>query len=302
MAVSSIPRTRALGVPTSLVVAVLLLAGCGDPDRLASAESAERGERGFAGGGDLCESIRAFASLSDGTVDDDPDAARRAAEEFRALAASAPPDVRGSFEVFADLMDRIADVTEEAEAAADDGDMGAAFGVMAEIMALMFDEEVMEAGVEVSAYILETCGFDPADGDLFGGTGSPDTDLDLGDDFDFDPDLDFDFDEGPGGTGGFGPSDDDPASIRLDDVEVVEEAHRGSAWVEIGYATSISNGYWVQLVGSGADSGFSEADALAACDALRSAFAERQPELVVEILNDDVVVARGTAAEPCAGS
>ena len=83
----------------------------------------------------------------------------------------------------------------------------------------------------------------------------------------------------------------------------IEEAYEGEVWVEKVNSSAILNDRDVQLIASDGTDGLGEPlspdEAVAACEAVRTTLERRQPQLTVEALNGDTVVAHGEAKVPC---
>lgn len=281
-------------------VFAVLLGACGS-DSSSSARSGERSEQGDSpdsggssvSGEDFCARLEAM-SADEVEVDEDPEAAREAAEQLRELADTAPPEVADAMAVFAELVDRMAGMDDMDDM--DDLDDEAGMEAFGEIMMLMFDPEVIEAAATLEDYLVEECGLDPAEAEgLFGtdgldggGTSEPDVSI---------PEGDEQFpDTGGAGTGSGG----DATDISLDDMDALEEANASASWTQKSVSTGIANDQYITLssLGSGEDT-FTADEALEACEAVRLAFQDRQPELQVEVLNGETVVATGSAGVAC---
>jgi hypothetical protein len=280
-----IPRTVIVST-LFLVSGAAVLSGCGPQGGdLATARSAERGEAASAdvpSGSDaeLCEAILGLSEQQDVSLDDGPEAAREAAEQVRELAAAAPAEVGDALEVFADLFEQMASLEDEGDGGLD------AFG---EILGQMMDPEVIAASETLTDYMVQECGADP---------------LDDGQGFGLDP-----FAEGEGSSDGFDdsgadPEQGDPSDISLDDLDAIKEAHDGASWVDKLFSTSIGNNRSVQLGAPDDDDDFgaeslSTTEAVEACEAVRIALEDRQPDLTVEVTNGETTVASGAAGVPC---
>jgi len=262
-----------------LVLPALLAAGCGSSGSEATAESDDRGE------GDFCAQMLEMAATTDAAADDDPEAAREGAAQIRKLAASAPSEVSEALEVFAVMLDQFA----EAGSSGDDLD------ALSEMMELVFSPEVLTAAQTLSDYMIEECGMDPAEAaeqfGVGGMSGEPDVSIPEGDD-QF-PDVDDGVQE---------PTD--PSDISLDDMDAIKDAHEGEVWGEKIFSTSISNDKAISLGAAATEEEFGDGpltveEAVQACEAVRTALEGRQPQLTIEILNGEAVVAQGGAGVPC---
>ncbi|MGI9576739.1 MAG: hypothetical protein ACR2OH_00900, partial [Microthrixaceae bacterium] len=262
----------AAATAVTLATAAVLFTGCGSSSQ-ATAESGEReGSSGAAdpaerdsgatdepapSSGDFCAQLAELSS-AEVSIDDDPEAARAAAQQLRELGEVAPPEVADAVAVFADLVDTMAELDPEEESAGMD-----AFG---EMMELMFSPELIEASLTLENYLVEECGMDPTQAEQIFGSGDiggsgPDVSIPEGDD-QF-PDT------GEGAPG----SDDDPDGISLDDMEALEEANSSASWTQKPTSTGIANDQFITL--SAAESGeraFTRTEALEACEAIRTEF------------------------------
>lgn len=262
--------------PAVIAAGFLLLPGCSDEDG-----SGGTAEGDVASAEDFCTRMRTLMERGPMDTSDDPEAAAEAASQIRELADGAPPEVAGALGTFADLMDEIAALETDGDAEGMDQ-----FG---EVMALMFDPEVIQAGAELSDYLVTECGFDPEEVDQQFGSGGATTDLD-------------------GVDGGVSS---DPEGIRssgeisLEDLEAVEEANSGESWSPK-IVSSLVSGTSVQWMGRGEGDEMLDAEpltteeAVAACEALRAAFAGEHPDLEVAVGNGDTALVEGSAATPCA--
>ncbi len=245
---------------------------------------------------DFCGRMEELMQREELDVTDNPAAAEKAAGEMRQLAQAAPPEVAGSLETFADVMDDLAAL----EAEGDDGGTGdggtdeggmEAFG---EIMALMFDPEFIEAGTNLSEYLVEQCGFDPETVDQQFGTAGG-----------FGDGTDPEGEPGAGFETEFGDDFGSEGEISLDDVDAVEQAHSEESWSSKVVSTLVSASS-VEIMGRGPDDEYidsepmSEAEALQACEALRDAFAGEHPDLEVRVGNGETTLVEGTATDSCA--
>lgn len=167
-----------------------------------------------------------------------------------------------------------------------------------QVMALMFDPEVIEAGKVVEKYAVHECGFDPkAASERFGAStedsGAP-----------ADPDgLEFDpTDPDDSGSADFRSS----GEISLDDLDEVKGSHSGETWSSKIVSTGIAGDTSIELYGKGPSDEYIGSEPLtveesvAACEAMRDAFSSEVPELEVRVGNGDTVLVQGSASEACA--
>ena len=198
--------------------------------------------------------------------------------------------------MFANLVEVLAEAEADSDVDPDDPEAGMdAFG---EAMALMFDPEVLAAAATLEEYLVDECGLDPdqaeemfGTGGLDGANGEAEVSIPEGDD---------QFPDGGSGGDDFGAGDaEDPSDISLDDMDDVQEANSGSSWAQKNYSTTISNDQYIVIATTVGTDGFSEDEALEACDAIRAAFEDRQPDLEVEVRSGETVMATGVAGEPC---
>jgi hypothetical protein len=221
---------------------------------------------------------------------DDPAEAAAAAEELRGLASSAPEPVADALTTFADLMDDLAELE-----GSEEGDIES-FG---QVMALMFDPEIIEAGKVMEKYVVSECGFDPEEAsERFGSSTEDSPGPEDSGEFDFDP---AEPDDG-------GSTDDIRTSgeISLEDLDDVKSSHSAETWSAKIVSSGISGDKSIELYGSGPDDEYIEREPLtvdesvAACEAMREAFGADQPELEVRVGNGDTVLVEGSASEACA--
>lgn len=272
---------------------MLALGSCssGSGERLATAESGERGASDGASASvppasadeiaQFCAKVGELDAMRGPPIDssEDPEAAAEAEALFDDLVASAPEELRGHLEVLADLWDEFDSLEDSAGGSADPEEaMGDAF-------AMVFDPEVIAAGLAIEEFLVEQCGMDPSSTSGLGmddPMGMPEEGFDDG-----------------GTTGG----EDDPADISLEDLEAVEESNASASWVDKVVARSVLNEISVQLIASGGGEGgepFTAEEGMAACEAVRAALGPSHPGLEIEVLNGDAMVASGTAESACA--
>lgn len=297
----------AVAALVALAVVLLPAGACstGSSD-LAVAESGERGE-GTAGRGrgevpsDVCEELVSIGIAPDADPDAelDPTEAYEMANRLRELASQVPEDVAEALELIAEISERIADLEEM-----DEEDAFEAFG---EMMELMFDPRIIEVGEVLVEFVIEECGLDASEAEeLFGAGPSFGGDDPFGGDEPLGPEIPGEFgdrtDPSGGESAGEAGSGDD-GRLGLDDIEAVEDAHAGEPWVDKVISTVLSNDRLVSLAAPAPDDGFGEPltaeEAVAACEAVRVALEDRQPELEVEVRNGQVLVASGAAGVPC---
>lgn len=268
-----------------LVSFALSASGCGSADGGSADEGAADGVAdGF------CTRLEAASGEDTPLVEDDPAETAAAAEELRDLASRAPEEVAGAITTFADLLDQMAELDQAGE-----GDTES-FG---EAMALMFDPEIIEAGKVLEEYAVSECGFDPGDASARFGSSTEDSGGP----------------EGPGGleldptTPDAGGATDDVRSageISLEDLDEVKADHSDESWSAKIVSSTISGDSSIELYGKGPKDELIELEPLTAheavdaCEALRDAFSEKQPELEVQVGNAGTVLAEGTASEACA--
>ena len=269
------------------LAACVFLSGCGSAGGdLATARSAERGGGTASGGSnpegsDICDDLLGLSEEQSLSLDDGPEAVEEAVRRVREMAAAAPEDVADALEVFADLFEQMGELASDGEGGLD------AFG---EILAQMGDPEVIAASETLTEYLVEQCGVDPTGAeqqfgvDPFAGSGDPFA--------------------GGTETPEQTTSPEDPSDISLEDLDAIKDANAGSAWVDKIFSTGIGNNRSVQLGAPGPDDGLggdplTTAEAIEACEAVRTALEDRQPDLTVEVSNGDSTVASGAAGVPC---
>lgn len=282
----------------AVVAAIVLCGACGDDggEPLAQASSPARaGAEGEPSTQEVpaedldpaeveafCAKAVELGQTADATGTEDPG---QMAAQFDELLAVAPEEVREDLEVLRDAVDSMSELgTSDAPMSPDEA--------LEDMFSTVMSPEVMTAALELEAFMAEHCGIDMSGGGGFGIDDAPGSDPGAGD---------------PGGTtvpaeGG------DPSTagtdIGLDDLDAIEEAHLGEAWVDKVYSTSIVNDREIQLIASDGEDGFgeplTEKEAIDACEAVRTTLEGRQPALSVEVLNGATVVVRGAAGVPCA--
>ncbi len=213
--------------------------------------------------------------MPEGSIDDS-EAQAEAKRRFEELIAVAPDEIRSDLEVYAGLIDELmalddAENSEDPEAGMD------------AVMGLLFDPRVLAAGMAIESFLADECGIEAS---TAGGLGSTE---------DLFGDGDSESGSGEAGSGG--------ADISLEDLEAIEEAAAGAPWTAKVSSTAILNDSEVQLIapanGEGSSAPLTPEEAVAACEAVRTALEARQPALTVEVLNAETVVARGAAGVPC---
>jgi hypothetical protein len=230
----------------------------GDEDTEDSDEAADDGA-----GGDVdefCDFLVEMDAQGDLDFEDDPDEVAAVMAEMRRLA---PREIRDEIDVMLDILVQMAEMDE------DDPD---AFG---EIMALMFDPEVIAAGETLEEFGVEECGLEPEDDD----------------------ETDFGFDDSDVNVDEDDEDARDPASIDamqdyVDDAYSQESwADKLSSWVRIG--SDISVGPIAEEL--------SEDEAFAACDALLEYLTsiDSDAQLTISDSEGNPLVMRGRGDPAC---
>ncbi len=284
-----------------MIAAIVLCGACGEDggEPLAQASSPARAETG--GGASTPEApnedldpaeVEAFcakaAELGQTANATDAEDPGEMSAQYDELLAVAPEQVREDLEVLRDAVDSMSELDASGAPLSPDE-------ALEEMFSAVMSPELMTAALNLEAFMAEHCGIDMSSN---GGLGLDDA---LGSDPGGDPSGD---DPGGGTTVPGGDPSAGGTDIGLEDLDAIEEAHTGEAWVDKVYSTSIVNDQDIQLIGSDGSDGFgeplTEQEAIDACEAVRTALEVRQPALSVEVLNGATVVARGAAGVPCA--
>lgn len=254
----------------SLVVASLLLAGCGGGSGSESARtSGERPTRdrrtttsavgqGGGGAGDFCEQL---ARADEGGAGDDP---AKFVEALAALRDAAPAELSDDLEVLARVARKLRDLDETDPQSA------------GKVLALVMAPEVMEASSALERYAQDECGLDLGGSDP---QGPDDTSLD-------------------GASTTTAPADGSSTDLDLEDVDAVKEANSGASWPDKLTGTAISMDTYVQ-VSADEGAGLTPEEALAACNAVREALVVKNPAVTVEVLSGRRTLAEAGAGQPC---
>jgi hypothetical protein len=186
-----------------------------------------------------------------------------AADELRKLGDAAPADLQDDFETLAAAFEKLSGLDESSPEA------------MAGMFEVFFDPAVLMAGENIEAYAAEECGFEldpnPTDSEL------PETE------------PGFDSEEGAAGD------------IGLEDLDEIEESASaaGATWPDKISSTTIFNDTDVTLTADDAAL-LTQAEGMAACEAVRAALLPRNPQVVVTIQSGTTTVASAPANQPCA--
>lgn len=238
------------------LVALATLSGCSGVNAVTVSATSETRPSVSGGDSEYCAVIGELG-LAEENLDlsEDPEGALAAVER---MADAAPPELADDFEAFLDRLRQLAEIDEDDGAAA-----------LEQIFALFTDQEFAAAAEAVESYTLEQCGVQL--GASPGGTGSgAGGDPDAGTDDGFDEDF------------GFGALD-------LEDVEAIEEANEGAAWVDKLTTTVINSGRDVRVATSGDD--LTDDEALAVCEAMLDGLSAIEPEVTIVVANGETDVA-----------
>ena len=270
-------RLSRLVAATALLLASTLLASCGGgSDVTASIVSDERPASDETSADDVPASTDEIADFCDRAAElqvSDADSSDPAAqlEALESLREVAPAELEKAFDVLADVIAQMSELDETDPEA------------MGEMFAILLDPRVVEASAAISSFTMRECGFEMTAG---AGTDS------------FDGNSNDTSGEAGGGVGGF---DDDPMTLRLDDVEAIEDAAVGQTWPGKLNSTLISNGVDVELAADSSDP-ITPDEALAACTALWQGLSPKNPAVTVTILNGEKAVAASGADGTCTQS
>lgn len=238
------------------LVALAMLAGCSGVNAVTGSATSDTRPSASDGDSDYCAVVDELG-LADENLDlsQDPEGAVAAVER---MADAAPPELADDFEVFLDRLRQLAEIDEDDGAAA-----------LEQIFALFTDQEFATAAEAVESYTLEQCGVQL--GASPGGTGT-----DTGGDPDSGPDDGFDEDFGFG-------------ALELEDVDAIEDANEGEAWVDKLTTTVINSGRDVRVATSGDD--LTDDEALTVCEVMLEGLAAIEPEVTVVVANGETDVA-----------
>ena len=261
--------------PVLAVLGVLLsgvsLVACGGDDStaLATKESNRRAdsaepEGGTDPDGEYCTAVTALQG-PDAADLDDPAAS---IEALAALGEVAPAELRPSFEVLSDVVEELSTLDP------DDPEY------ITRALELVMDPSVQEAADHIDDVTAEMCGFDLSELDEPGTT----------DDTLSDDTLPDDTLPEPGAAAG---------DIDLEHIDRIKDEHQGSSWVEKLSTTSIMNDTAVSLSADASDP-ITPAEAMEACQVVRSALVSINPDVTVSITNGETAVVQAPAGGACA--
>lgn len=256
--------------PVLAVLGVLLsgvgLVACGGDDStaLATKESNRRAQTAEPEGGTDPDSeycTAVTALQGPGAADlDDPAAS---IEALAALGEVAPAELRSSFEVLSDVVEELSTLDP------DDPEY------ITRALELIMDPSVQEAADHIDDVTAEMCGLDLSELDEPGTT---------------DDTLSDDTLPEPGAAAG---------DIDLEHIDRIKDEHQGSSWVEKLSTTSIMNDTAVSLSADASDP-ITPAEAMEACQVVRSALVSINPDVTVSITNGETAVVQAPAGGACA--
>lgn len=275
-------RTRAVLAGIGLVLCGVAAVACGGAGEgaLASKESNVRSGSAESDGGsdpdsEYCTAVGALQG-PDAADLDDPAAAIAA---LAALGDVAPEELKSSFEVLSGVVEDLAGMDP------DDPDY------IGRALEAVMDPSVQEAADHIDDVTAEMCGLDLSE-DLDDPGSSDDAFPD--DAFPDDPFADDTLPDvsipDPGSAAG---------DIDLEHVDRIKDEHEGSTWVAKLRSTSILNDTAVSLSADSSDP-VTPAEAIEACEAVRSALVGINPDVTVAISNGDTTVAESPAGGVCA--
>ncbi len=276
--------------PVLAVLGVLLsgvgLVACGGDDStaLATKESNRRAQTAEPEGGtdpdsEYCTAVTALQGP--GAADlDDPAAS---IEALAALGEVAPAELRSSFEVLSDVVEELSTLDP------DDPEY------ITRALELIMDPSVQEAADHIDDVTAEMCGLDLSELDEPGTTNDTIPDDTLPNDTlpndtlpnDTLPDVSI---PEPGAAAG---------DIDLEHIDRIKDEHQGSSWVEKLSTTSIMNDTAVSLSADASDP-ITPAEAMEACQVVRSALVSINPDVTVSITNGETAVVQAPAGGACA--
>jgi len=264
-------RTRAVLAGIGLVLCGVAVVACGGDGEaaLASKESNVRSGSAESGGGsdpdsEYCTAVRALQG-PDAADLDDPAAAIAA---LAALGDVAPEELKSSFEVLSGVVEDLAGMDP------DDPDY------IGRALESVMDPSVQEAADHIDDVTAEMCGLDLSELDEPGTT----------DDTLSDDTLPDDTLPEPGAAAG---------DIDLEHIDRIKDEHQGSSWVEKLSTTSIMNDTAVSLSADASDP-ITPAEAMEACQVLRSALVSINPDVTVSVTNGETAVVQAPAGGVCA--
>lgn len=247
------------------------LVACGGDDStvLATMESNRRAdsaepEGGTDPDGEYCTAVTALQG-PDAADLDDPAAS---IEALAALGEVAPAELRPSFEVLSDVVEELSTLDP------DDPEY------ITRALELVMDPSVQEAADHIDDVTAEMCGLDLSELDEPGTT----------DDTLSDDTLPDDTLPEPGAAAG---------DIDLEHIDRIKDEHQGSSWVEKLSTTSIMNDTAVSLSADASDP-ITPAEAMEACQVVRSALVSINPDVTVSITNGETAVVQAPAGGACA--
>lgn len=256
--------------PVLAVLGVLLsgvgLVACGGDDStaLATKESNRRAQTAEPEGGTDPDSeycTAVTALQGPGAADlDDPAAS---IEALAALGEVAPAELRSSFEVLSDVVEELSTLDP------DDPEY------ITRALELIMDPSVQEAADHIDDVTAEMCGLDLSELDEPGTTDDTIPDVSIPE---------------PGAAAG---------DIDLEHIDRIKDEHRGSSWVEKLSTTSIMNDTAVSLSADASDP-ITPAEAMEACQVVRSALVSINPDVTVSITNGETAVVQAPAGGACA--
>ena len=247
------------------------LVACGGDDStaLATKESNRRAdsaepEGGTDPDGEYCTAVTALQG-PDAADLDDPAAS---IEALAALGEVAPAELRPSFEVLSDVVEELSTLDP------DDPEY------ITRALELVMDPSVQEAADHIDDVTAEMCGLDLSELDEPGTT----------DDTLPDDTLPDDTLPEPGAAAG---------DIDLEHIDRIKDEHQGSSWVEKLSTTSIMNDTAVSLSADASDP-ITPAEAMEACQVVRSALVSINPDVTVSVTNGETAVVQAPAGGVCA--
>ncbi len=257
----------------ALVLTGLAATACGGDAALpAPKESDERPAGGGDGSGsEYCDAVAGLADMDPDELDDPAKAVAALAE----LGEVAPADLADSFDVLSGIVEELGALDQ------DDPDS------VSQSLEIIMDPEVQDAAEAIDSYTMEECGID-LDGE------------DPLDDGSLDDDMFDDIDESttttvdPGDTSSTG-------DIDLEDVDDVKDANSSATWTQKLTSTTILNDTDVTLAADSSDP-VTPAEAMEACEAVRTALVTINPGVTVTISNGETPVAASPARGTCAAA
>lgn len=267
------PWRRRLPLPgvvagSFLVVAVLSSCGGGEVVLPKPLESAERGASAAPGGdgqaGDFCGVLRNLATMQSDNADE-----VEVLESLAAAGDSAPEELRPAFATLADVVEKMQSIDPEAD------------DYFEKMFEIAMDPDVQEAADRIDDYAVEECGVELDDSDTDADHASGDTT--------------------PVDTAPTGTTPGAKGDINLEYVDAILEKHKPAAWAEaLNFTTIMMDTDVMVATGSESGTGMSVADAMEACEALRSGLVSINPDVTVEVRDGETPLAKSPAGGGCA--